>query len=240
MKRLPVYLVSLSFFFVCRLSAQHDGWHVSVAALGGYTTTSKVFYNPDSPSSDIRSEYTSVDNIYGGGLELRVGRSDDNFFLALKVEYLSKLQDQIQPVAYAGPPIPAPVKDGFRLTPVELGVNMYIPLGTENARLSMGGGIGAYYGKRILSIAGVDAPQQNHPVGIGIHVESSFDYRVLRGVAVRGEMRFRDPEVTAENRFQGRSAIYNGNTIPFPTSAFRTRINVNGLMFGLGIVVDLL
>jgi hypothetical protein len=239
MKRVPVYLVSLLLFFVGRLSAQREGWHFSVAALGGYTTTSKVFYNPDSPSSDIRSQYTSVDNIYGGGLELRVGRSDYSFFLALKVEYLSKLQDQIQPVAYAGPPIPAPVKDGFRLIPVELGVNMYIPLGTELARLSMGGGIGAYYGKRILSVAGVDAPQVNDPVGIGIHVESSFDYRVLRGVAVRGEMRFRDPEVTTENQFQEKSAVYNGKTIPFPTSPFRTRINVNGLMFGLGIVVDL-
>jgi hypothetical protein len=239
MKRLPVYLVTLSFFFVGRLSAQHDGWHLSVAALGGYTTTSKVFYNPDSPSSDIRSQYTSVDNIYGGGLELRVGRADHNFFLALKLEYLSKIQEQIQAVAYAGPPIPAPVKDGFRLIPVELGLNMYIPLGTEKARLSMGGGIGAYYGKRILSVAGVDAPQVNHPVGIGIHVESSFDYLLFRGVAVRGEMRFRDPDMTAENRFQERSAVYNGKTISFPQNAFTTRINVNGLMFGLGIVVDL-
>jgi len=239
MKRVPVYVASLLVFFVGRLFAQHDGWHFSVAGLGGYTTTSKVFYNPDSPSSDIRSQYTSVDNIYGGGLELRVGRTDYNFFLALKIEYLSKLQDQIQPVAYTGPPIPAPVKDGFRLMPIELGVNMYVPLGTEQARLSMGGGIGAYYGKRILSVAGVDAPQVNDPVGVGIHVESSFDYRILKGFAIRGEMRFRDPEVTAENRFQGRSAVYDGKTILFPTNAFRTRINVNGLMFGLGIVVDL-
>lgn len=240
MKRLPVYVVSLSLLFVGRLFAQHEGWQASVAALGSFTTSSKIFYNPDSPSSDIRSQYTSVDNIYGGGLELRVGKPGYNVFFTLNVEYMSKLQDQIQPVAYAGPPIPAPVKDGFRLIPVELGLSMYIPLGTEQARLAMGGGIGAYYGKRILSVAGVDAPQVNNPVGIGIHVETSFDYRIWGQISVRGEMRFRDPDLTAENRFQERSAVYEGRTIPFPANAFDTRINVNGLMFGLGIVVDVL
>ncbi len=222
------------------LFSQASGWSLSVAAKANYTTTSRVFNNPDSPSNDLRSQYVALDNVYGAGVELRFKRPDDNFFISLSVEYLSKHQDQVQSVAFVGPPRRAPVIDGFRLIPVEIGANVFIPLGSEKVQISMGGGVGLYYGTRILSVAGVDAPQQNKPVGYGIHVESSFDYRVIPRVAVRGEMRFRDPEVITENRFNKPVVVYNGSNIPLPADAFRTRINVNGLSFGLGVVLDIL
>lgn len=240
MKWLLRFLTVLIVIPAMELFAQPGGWSLSIAAKGNYTTTSRVFYNPDSPSNDIRGQYVNLDNIYGAAVEIRLKRPDDNFFLSFSVEYLSKLQDQVQSVAFVGPPRRAPVTDGFRLIPVEIGANVFIPLGSERVRLSMGGGGGVYFGTRILSVGGVDAPQQNKPAGFGIHVESSFDYRVIPRVAVRGEMRFRDPEVIAENRFDKPFAVYNGLTIPLPVDNFRTRINVNGLSFSLGVVFDVL
>jgi len=240
MNRLPVIVGILLVVLSGKLVAQASSWTLSIAAKANYTTTSRVFYNPDSPSNEIRSQYAALENIYGAGVEVRLKLPNDNFFISLSTEYLSKLQEQIQTVAFVGPPRRAPVKDGFRLIPVELGANIFIPIGSETIQVSMGGGVGLYYGTRILSVAGVDAPQQNKPVGFGIHVESSFDYRVLPWFAVRGEMRFRDPELTTENRFDKSLVLYNGAAIAFPSNVFRTRINVNGLSFGVGIVVDIL
>ncbi|MBI3587442.1 MAG: hypothetical protein HY088_09965 [Ignavibacteriales bacterium] len=223
----------------CRLSAQITDWSLSIGVRGSYTTSSKVFANPDSPSPDVRSQYLDFSNIYGGGIEFRFKNPDDNFFISLSVEYLSKRQGQSQLTALTTPARRVDVTDGFRLIPVELGANIFIPLGSEKVRMAMGGGLGLYYGQRILSVAGTNARQQNKPVSYGIHVESSFDYRIVSWISVRAEMRFRDPEVTTENQFEENTVLVNGVSVRLPQNSFRTKINVNGLSFGLGVVFDI-
>lgn len=222
-----------------RLSAQITDWSLSVGVRGSYTTSSKVFANPDSPSPDVRSQYLDFSNIYGGGIEFRFKNPDDNFFVSLSVEYLSKRQEQSQLTALTTPARRVDVTDGFRLIPVELGANIFIPLGSEKVRMAMGGGLGLYYGQRILSVAGANARQQNKPISYGIHVESSFDYRIVSRISVRAEMRFRDPEVTTENQFEESTVLVNGAPVRLPQNSFKTKINVNGLSFGLGVVFDI-
>jgi len=233
----------VSFVFVASLArdsvAQSGDQSLSVALRGSYTTSSKVFYNPESPSPDIRSRYLALDNIYGGGLEIRFQDFADNYFIALSVELLSRFEDGRQVIAFGNPPRSLPISEGYRLVPIELGANMFIPLGSQRLRLAMGGGLGAYYARRIFAVANVDAQQVNNPVSFGIHVESSFDYRVLDGLAVRAEMRFRDPEVTTESKFQETKVDYDGSLVTFPQDAFKTKININGLSFSIGLAVDL-
>ncbi|MBI3787400.1 MAG: outer membrane beta-barrel protein [Ignavibacteriales bacterium] len=239
MRRFLLLLTVVMIAGADRSSAQITDWSLSVGVRGSYTTSSKVFANPDSPSPDVRSQYLDFSNIYGGGIEFRFKNPDDNFFLSLSVEYLSKRQEQSQLTALTTPPRRVEVTDGFRLIPVELGANIFIPLGSQTVRMAMGGGVGLYYGQRILSVAGTSARQQNKPISYGIHVESSFDYRIVPRISVRGEMRFRDPEVTAENQFEETTIQVNGSTVRLPQNSFRTKINVNGLSFGLGVVFDI-
>ncbi len=223
---------------VSQFSAQAQDRIVSFAVRGTYTTTSKIFDNPDSPSSDLRGQYVALDNIYGFGCELRVNLPGNTVAIALSAEYLSKLDEHTQLVGFTNPPRTLPVKEGFRFIPIEVGAHISIPLGTEQLRFTMGGGVGAYIGKRILTIAGVEAAQQNNPVYYGIHVETTFDYRMLSRLSVRAEMRFRDPEITAQSRFDQPATQYGGVLILLPREPFRARINVNGLTFGLGVVFD--
>ena len=238
MRRFPVLVMAL-LGAAGMVQAQPSEWFLGVALRGSYTTTSKVFYNPDSPTPEIRNEHNIFDNIYGGGVEVRLQNLSDNYFFALTIEYLSKLHEQNQLVALSNPPRTLPVTDGFQIIPVELGLNMFIPLGSEKVRLAMGGGLGAYLGKRIFSVARVDARQLKQAVGYGIHVESSFDYRVSSRFSVRGEMRFRDPEILTESRFDESTVQYNGTIVAFPNDPFKSRINVNGLTFSFGLVVDI-
>ena len=239
MRRFPVLVMALLSGAVGILHAQTSDWFLSAAFRGSYTTTSKVFYNPESPTPEVRNEHNIFDNIYGGGVEVRLQNLADNYFFALTVEYLSKLHEQAQLVALSNPPRTLPVTDGFHIVPIELGLNMFIPLGSEKVRLAMGGGLGAYIGNRIFSVAGVDARQLKRAIGYGIHVESSFDYRVNASFSVRGEMRFRDPEILTESRFDQSTVEYNGTIVAFPRDPFKSRINVNGLTFSLGLVLDI-
>jgi hypothetical protein len=235
MRRFPAVLVLLTFVQGIA-AAQSSDWSLTLGLRGSYTTTSKIFYDPDSPSPEIRSEHNVLDNIYGGGFEIRFQALSKPYFLALTVEYLSKLHEGNQIVALSRPPRSMPVQDGFRVLPVELGLNMFIPLGSDRVRLAMGGGVGAYFGKRILRIVDVDARQLKNAVGYGIHVESSFDYRLHDRLWLRAEMRFRDPEIVTESQYTATSTQYHGILVSFPRDPFKTKINVNGLTLGLGIV----
>jgi hypothetical protein len=220
------------------LPAQTNEKILSVAFRGTYTTSSKVFNNPDSPSSDIRGEYLALDNIYGPGIEVRVNIPGQFVALTIAAEYLSKVDESDQLVGFTTPPRRLSVREGFRLIPIELGANVPIPLGSDGVRLSIGGGVGAYFGTRVLSVAGAEASQQNKPVSYGIHVETNFDYQIIPRLFARAEMRFRDPEFTTESQFEQQSTQLNGVVVLLPRQPLRARINLNGLTFGVGFVFD--
>jgi hypothetical protein len=221
------------------LPAQTNEKILSIAFRGTYTTSSKVFDNPDSPSSDVRGQYLSLDNIYGPGLEVRINIPGQSVAITIAAEYLSRQNVSDQLVGFTTPPRRLSVKEGFTLIPIELGANVPIPLGSDGVRLSIGGGVGSYIGTRILNVGGVEAPQQNRPVSYGIHVETNFDYQIIPRLYARAEMRFRDPEFTTESIFEQETTELNGVSILLPHDPFRARINVNGLTFGVGLVFEL-
>ncbi len=238
MRRTIVSAVAGLLFFA-QPGAYAQEHQFSLTLRGAYTTTSKVFYNPDAASPDLRGQYTGLDNIYAPGVEIRWMIPGQPIAVSLAVEYLVKSNEEMQLAGFLSPPRALPVKEGLWLLPVEAGGLVFIPLGTDRVRLSMGGGLGMYLGNRELTIAGVKAAQQSKPVSFGIHVETSFDYRLTPWAYARLDMRFRDPEITTESRFIQQATQYEGVLIVLPRDPFRAKINVNGLNFGLGIGVEL-
>jgi hypothetical protein len=221
------------------LPAQPNERTLSIAFRGTYTTSSKTFDNPDSPSSDMRGQYVPLDNVYGYGVELRVTMPNHSFALSFAAEYLFKQDESGQLVGFTTPPRRLNVREGFKLVPIEIGAQVPIPIGSDGLRLSIGGGVGAYMGTRILNVAGAEAVQQNKPVNYGIHVETNFDYQIIPRCFARVEMRFRDPVFIAESKFEQQATQFNGLLVLLPQDPFRARINVNGLTFGAGIVFEL-
>jgi hypothetical protein len=228
--------IGLTVLTTTSARAQFADLQLAASLRGSYTTSSKLFYNPDSPSPIIRAEHIPLEGIYGWGVEVRIQRPIDMFFLSFSVEYLTKTLTQHQLVAFTNSPRILPVTDGMISIPIEVSVGSFIPLGSERFRMYMAGGIGAYYAERILEVAGVKAPPTNSPLAFGIHVESGFEYSVLPTVSVRAEMRFRDPEIITMNKFEQTGTVYENTTIVFPNRELKTRVNLDGLNFSVGLV----
>lgn len=219
--------------------AQWAGLKFSLAARGSYTTTSKVFYNPDSPSPTIRGQHLPFEDIYGYGFELRVQRPEDSYFVAITVDVLSKMLTQDQFIALTSPPRFLPVTEGIRGIPVEVSLRTYVPLGSENFHLFMGGGLGVYFAERMLRIVDAEAHPRSSSFGYGIHVESGLEYQIHPAVRVNAEMRFRDPEIRTVNRFDRETTTHNGSIILLPRGDIQTKVNLDGLNFGLGVILSI-
>lgn len=213
--------------------------NLSLILRGTYTTSSRIFVSPDASTEEQRAQFFQLDGITGGGIELRYRWPGEQFFFTLSADFLSQSQERNQFLSFS-PSRRLPVTEGLTLVPVELGMHTYIPIGSESIRLSMGGGIGLYIGERIFRVAGVEAAMQNNPVRFGIHVASGVEYRVFSSVWLCGEMKFRDPEFRAVSRFMQERTEFEGTAITFPQNEFSSRVNVNGIAFSFGVVVELL
>lgn len=220
--------------------AQFGSLQLSLTARGSYTTSSKLFYNPDSPSPTIRAQHVPFEDIFGWGVEVRLRPAQDSYFLTLAVDILSKTVRQNQLVALTTPPQVLPMVEGIVAIPIEIGLNTFVPTGSESFRLFMGGGIGVYAGERILEVAGVRATRGGRPLALGIHVQSGVEYRIIDRISARFDIRFRDPEIPTLNRFERQSSVFNGRLLTFPTGTMKTQINLDGLNFGAALVVDIL
>ncbi len=230
----------LQVFLVLAAIAQNKGWSVSAGARGILTTSSKLFLNPDGRTPELRTEHTAINSVYGGGIDLRARLPEDNFFFAISGEYVSIIQKETRLDASLSPPRRVPVEEGYILIPLEIGVHLYIPLGSETWRVSMGGGFGAYYGERVYRVAGIRAEPRGNRFAFGIHVETQTEYQVLGLISVAAGLKFRDPEINAINRFETISTVYNNNVIVFPKGDMKSRINVDGITVSLGVIIEIL
>ena len=208
----------------------------SLTIRGTLVTSSMVFDKPDAPVEQDRDHFNFVDNLLGVGIEYRLTLPGEDFYLTLSTEYCSKTNQNFSDV------LKAPVEQGIRFVPLELGADGVIPLSGDNFAMTMGGGLGLYYVQRIYGIGGVRSVTQKAPIGFGIHIESGFEYRFLNAFRFRTELRFRDPEVINENRFDQDVITYKNTQIPvknFNDSLGKSKIDVHGVAFSVSIVCDL-
>ncbi len=231
----PLVLVSL-LSFAPPASAQVIA--LPLTARFAATTSAKVFLNPTSPSSTLRNEYQTARGLYGAAIELQIPFTSE-FSISLAVEYLRHLEEGDRPVSLGGTLRTLPVRDGFVIIPLEVGVVVSIPISDETFRLTMGGGIGMTVIQRIQQIADVGVTSDGMPAAYGIHVAVGFDVRVVDGLFAHLSTRFRDPEQTVTTRYERVTTVYNGTTLVFPSTPMDTRINMDGMSLSAGLTVDL-
>jgi hypothetical protein len=205
-----------------------------VALFGSLTTSSKLFYAPNSPDEISRGQFFPIDNIVSAGIDLRRRIEPLQLQIGVSIEYLSKT-DVFQVPVSASRSIP--VRDGFTAIPIELSGYFFIPIGTERLRVYMGGGGGAYIGWREYEFPGAEAPIVGRKVGYGIQVQSGVTYRLLEFASLRSEVKFRDVQFESTNKFQQASTEYRGRTIELDQSPIVSRTNIDGMTVTLGLVV---
>jgi hypothetical protein len=177
-----------------------------------------------------------LSKIVSPSFEFRYGITRE-IFAGLSIERLEKTDKGNNLLAFtqAGQIYKVNVEDGFIVFPVELFLYYVLPFSTDNFKLLMGGGVAYYHGQSIRRINGEDVSYVKQDFAYGIQVNVSSDYLITDFLSIRGEMKFRDPEIQVTSRYKPNAVYVNGQTLKIEDKQFDTKININGVTFLVGL-----
>jgi hypothetical protein len=204
---------------------------VTVIVKGNLTTGSQLFPYPDSPDETDRAQYLPFEDVPGYGLELRYSMHEMNIAVGLSADFIRA--SELRRLAVSSL-VSVPVEDGYRVIPLEVTAYFIIPVSGSVVGVYMGGGGGAYFGRRIYRFAGIEAPPVSQEPGFGIHVLGGMSYRFGERVSLNAEMKFRDLQFESSNAFPVSRILYNGVAIPVSRDPFVSRVHTNGVLFQIG------
>lgn len=215
----------------CSLSAQE--WDASITLKGTFTTSTRFLYDID---REIYSGEDVLESNYGFGADLRWNMLWERFYFGIGLEKIRSTE--LSHVVYTHlRDLHVPTEEGFELSAIEMSGYYIVPISSENIRFYIGGGFGLYDGERIHRYANVQTATVKSESNIGIHVMTGIDYKVHSRLAIRGELKFRDPHFNITDKFDKPYAEYLGNRIPLSQRERMTQINLFGVNYMLGIVV---
>lgn len=225
-------LFILFLIITSSLFAQYNGKRLYFSVNYIYTTSSKLFLQPNSSDPVIRGTHDNLEDIWSYSGEIGY-RLFEDITLGLSGEYLKKTftNDNMN---LGG--ISASMKDGFEVIPVELSIYYTLPFSTESFKFFMGGGGGLYFGNHIRQLGDVSVSTESRKIGYGIQVAVGMDYLFYKNFAVRGQMRFRDPEFEMKNSYSSKTIHYEGRTFILSSQTFSSKVNVDGISFAVGIL----
>jgi hypothetical protein len=210
----------------------------SVALKGTYTSSSKLYPTPDAAQQDLQSLYIEYNDLVGFGLEVRRQLGSESIEVGVGVEFLTTRKSGFGTGPAGTPAVQLPIEDGYRFLPIELTGYFVLPFSTETLKFYMGGGAGFYYGDRVYRVVNRTAQTVESRSAFGIHVLTGVDYFIDRFLSLRGEMKFRDPQFDITSRFVDSQVEYSGHTYRLSQQPFNSKINLDGLVLNLGIVLN--
>src|SRR4030065_1268977 len=229
---LPILISTGSF-------AQFGTGKIGIAVNAVYTTSAEIFLNPNSSNSEVRNKSFTLENIWNPGLDVRY-RFSNEFILGLNIEYVRKTANAPNLTAFIGSQVFVfEVEDGLSVIPIELTAHYHFPFSTEDFKFMMGGGLGYYIGEFVRKFQDVDLEITQRKFALGLHVSASMDYIIIENLSARFEMKFRNPQYTVTSKYSETEVMYQGNAIQLPANAFDTKVDIDGLTFILGLVINI-
>lgn len=226
-----IYLILLNF----NLEAQPGARKFNLTVNAVFTTSAKIYLNPNSSDMLIRNSNFVLQNIFNPQVELRYMLIDD-IYLGISTEYMTKTSTGDNLTVFVGNrTVTIPVEDGFRMVPIELTGYYLLPFSTDRFHFHIGGGAGYYFGSHIRKFGDAEVDNAGRKFAYGIHVVISTDYFFRDNFSLRGEMKFRDPQFNVTSRYNKNIINFKGETITLTRNAFDSKINVDGVTFILGL-----
>jgi opacity protein-like surface antigen len=241
MVRRPNILWALPFFVITlsnNLFGAEGTTKYSIALKGTFTSTSKLYPTPDAAEEDLQSLFVEYNDLLSFGVEVRRQLGNESIEVGVGVEFLKTTRAGLGTGPAGTPSVQLPIVDGYRFVPIELTGYFIVPFSTETVKLFMGGGAGLYFGDRIYQVVNRTAQTVESRTAFGIHVLAGVDYFIDRFISLRGEMKFRDPQFDITSRFTNTQVDYNGHTYRLTQEPFTSRVNLDGLVLNLGIVLN--
>ncbi len=225
-----IFFILLFPLFAFSQSAENK---ISISFNWNYTTTSKLFLQPNYPDPIVRSIHEDLDHIYSYFVEVRY-QLMEAVFIGAGSEYIKKTFKKN--INLSGTRIPT--EDGYRMVPFELSIYYQLPFSSEHFKFFMGGGSGIYFGEHIRNLGNVTISNESRKASYGIHVAVGMEYIVNNLLSFRGQMRFRDPEVEMKSRYSSSFVNYNGKEYLLPSQSFESKVNIDGIVFTIGAVIN--
>lgn len=229
-----IYIIFLIFVFNSFQYAQFNGSKFAVGGGYNYTTTGRLFLNPNSSDSYLRDEYEYIEDITSYSLNFRY-RIADEIVIGISTELMevNDVYSVISGFSQTGT-VDVGVNDGFRLIPVELSLYYLMPFSSESFKFYMGGGIGIYFGEHIRNFSDVEVTTEKSEIAYGIQVSTGLEYMATDFLSFRFEMRFRDPEFETTNQYSKTTFEYENQTVIINATKFDSKVNVDGITFSFG------
>ncbi|MBM4172257.1 MAG: hypothetical protein FJ214_10350 [Ignavibacteria bacterium] len=228
MQRLFIYILLL--FITNTIFSQFNGKNFSAALNYNYTTTSKLFLQPNSEDPFVRGTHQNLDDIYSYSAEIRF-RISESLFIGISIESLKKTYEN-KNFNLGG--LRASMTDGYNIMMTEFNLYYLIPFSTLHFKFYMGGGAGLYLGEHIRNLGDTKFINEKNKLGYGINVLVGMDYLINEQLSIRGQLRFRDPEVELTSKYADNLVKYEGRTFSIPSNIFTTKANIDGITFTIG------
>ncbi|MCX6151772.1 MAG: hypothetical protein NTX22_14710 [Ignavibacteriales bacterium] len=232
--------INLSIFLIIvllplgTLKAQFSYELFNISLNGNYTTSAKIYLNPNSSDIDLKNRSNPVEDILSPSIDLRYAFTEEIYF-GLEIEYLKKVGTQVLTVLGTGGTKSISIEDGFKVIPIELSLYYLLPFSSEKFKFLIGGGAAYYYGSHIRKFGDEEISNVKRDFAYGIQVSATADYFVLNFLSIRTEMKFRDPEFEITSKYNKSTVNYKGETIRIYQEKFDSKINIDGVTFILGL-----
>jgi hypothetical protein len=226
----------LFLFLSAYANAQYEENSFSIGLNFVYTTDARIFLNPNSPDPVERNSSFGLSDIINPGINFRYKLLDE-ILLGLNIEYMkSTATGMNEKVISNGFLRYINVEDGFEMIPVELSIYYMLPFSTEKLKFLMGGGLGYYYASMIRKFGDVQVSNAKRDFAYGVQVAIDMDYLLTDNIALKGEMKFRDPQISVKSMYNKLQYNYNGSIVKLTRQEFDSQIDVNGITFVLGTI----
>jgi hypothetical protein len=202
---------------------------------GSLTTRAEIFPNASSSDPIARSQSYAVDDFFGAGIELRYAFPASNLSIGLGADMVRAMSTRALTSTNRRL---VPVEDGLEAAALEATGYFLIPVAGPSVGIYIGGGVGAYWGRRVYRIGTVEAPSIDRKAGFGIHVLSGVGVHVTPWLTILGELKFRDLQFDSTNRFSSGRLTVGDAVINVGTDPFAARIHTSGMIVQLGTEVS--
>ena len=202
----------------------------SLALPGSLTTSPKLYPHPDSPDDLTLGQFLQLSAAAGIGADYRRYIPDLRLWLGVAAEYITN------PSA-----VPLPhdntrtidVRDGYIVVPVELSAYLPIPVGGPDVLWTIGGGGGAYFGRRSSAFGSAASVTLGATPGYGIRVLSDVEYPLSPLLALRTEAKFRSIHFDSVDDFPDRTTVAGGVRASTPSGDLHSRVIADGMTVSL-------
>ena len=230
LRYLTIFLLLLSSY----ADAQFGDKHFSIGINGVYTTSARIYLNPNSSDPVLRNNAFEIADIINPSIDFRY-RITNDIVIGISTEYMRATAMGPNLTAFSGnSTVTIDVNDGFLLIPLEISGYYILPFSTEKFKFLMGGGAGYYYGQHIREFGDASVSTESRDFAYGIQVSVSMDYMIRDDITVHSAMKFRDPQFKVKSAYDKLEVNYQNQTIRLAQRTFDSKIDVDGVTFIVG------